>query len=37
MGKRFKYSSEQKIQACIDYFSGAKSAKQIECELGMGK
>lgn len=37
MGKRLKYSSEQKIQACIDYLSGAKSAKQIECELGMGK
>ena len=34
---RNKYSLEQKIQACLDYLSGQKSAIQIASELQMGK
>jgi transposase-like protein len=37
MGRKAKYSPEQKVQACIDYVSGKKSAKQIAGELMMGK
>ena len=37
MGRKAKYSTEQKIQACIDYLSGQKSAAQIAHELNMGK
>jgi len=37
MGRKAKYSPEQKIQACIDYLSGKKSAIQIASELKMGK
>ena len=37
MGRKTKYSSEQKVQACIDYISGKKSAIQIAHELNMGK
>ena len=37
MGRKAKYSAEQKIQACEDYLSGKKTAKQISRELGMGK
>lgn len=36
MGRKAKYSAEQKVQACEDYLSGKKSAKQIAMELGMG-
>ena len=37
MGRKAKYSYEQKIQACEDYLSGRKSAIQIARQLGMGK
>ena len=37
MGRKPKYSVEQKVQACEDFLSGRKSAKQIARELGMGK
>lgn len=37
MGKKQKYSQEQKIQACTDYLSGTKSAIQIARELKMSK
>ena len=37
MGRNVKYSPEQKVQACIDYVSGKKSAIQIAHELNMGK
>ena len=37
MGRKAKYSQEQKLQACIDYFSGKKSVVQISAELQMGK
>ena len=37
MGRKAKYSAEQKIQACEDYLSGKKSAKQIAKELEMGQ
>ena len=37
MGRKAKYSAEQKIQACEDYLSGRKSAVEIAMQLGMGK
>ncbi len=37
MGRKPKYSAEQKVLACEDYLSGKKSARQIARELGMGK
>lgn len=37
MGRKAKYSTKQKVQACEDYLSGRKSAVQISRELGMGK
>ena len=37
MGRKAKYSKEQKIQASIDYLTGSKSAKTISLELNMGK
>ena len=37
MVRKAKYSAEQKIQACEDYLSGKKSAKQIAKELEMGQ
>ena len=37
MVRKVKYSPEQKVQACIDYVSGNKSAIQIAHELNMGK
>ena len=37
MGRKAKYSVEQKEQACKDYLLGKKTAKQIAKELGMGK
>lgn len=37
MGRKAKYSQEQKLQACINYFSGKKSVVQISAELQMGK
>lgn len=37
MGRKAKYTSEQKIQACEDYLSGRKSALVIARQLNMGK
>lgn len=37
MGRKAKYSTEQKIQACIEFISSKKSAIQIARELEMGK
>ena len=37
MGRKAKYTPEQKVQACEDYLSGRKSAIQIARQLGMGK
>lgn len=37
MGRKPKYSAEQKVQACEEYLSGRKSVVQIARELGMGK
>ena len=37
MGRKAKYSAEQKIQACEDYLSGKKSAIRNARELEMGK
>ena len=37
MGRKAKYTPEQKIQACIDYLSGQKSALTIAEELKMTK
>lgn len=37
MGRKPKYSYDQKVQACKDYLSGRKSASQIAQELSMTK
>ena len=37
MGRKAKYTPEQKVQACEDYLSGRKSAAEIARQLGMGK
>ncbi len=37
MGRKVKYSYEQKVQACEDYLSGRKSGLQIAQELSMPK
>ena len=37
MGRKVKYSPEQKVIAYGDYLSGRKSAAQIARELGMKK
>ena len=37
MGRKVKYSYEQKVQACEDYLSGRKSAKEIARQFNMGK
>ncbi|MGN1399840.1 MAG: transposase [Erysipelotrichaceae bacterium] len=37
MGRREKYTKEQKIQACEDYLSGRKSAAEIVSDLNMSK
>ena len=37
MGRKAKYTKEQKVQACEDYLSGRKSSEQIKIELKMGK
>ena len=37
MGRKVKYTKEQKVQACEDYLRGIKSAAQIVIELNMGK
>lgn len=37
MGRKAKYTKEQKVQACEDYLSGKKSASQIALELNMSK
>lgn len=37
IGRKTKYTKEQKVQACEDYLSGRKSAEQIKIELNMGK
>lgn len=34
MGRKAKYTKEQKVQACEDYLSGRKSAGQIKIEHG---
>lgn len=37
MGRKLRYTKEQKVDACKKYLSGEKSAKQIARELCMGK
>ena len=37
MGRKAKYTFEQKLQAVLDYQSGKKSAADIALELDMGK
>jgi len=37
MGRKAKYSYEQKVQACEEYLNGKKSASQIAMDLNMGK
>ena len=37
MGRKAKYTPEQRVRACEDYLSGRKSANTIARELGMGK
>ena len=37
MGRKAKYTFEQKLQAVLDYQSGKKSAVDIAFELDMGK
>lgn len=37
MGRKTKYTPEQKIKACEDYLNGKKSASEIAQELGMTK
>ena len=37
MGRKAKYTKEQKVKACKDYLSGRKSASKIAIELNMGK
>lgn len=37
MGRKAKYTKEQKVQVCEDYLSGRKSAEQIRIELNMAK
>lgn len=36
-GKKAKYTADQKVQACVDFLSGKKSASEIVRELDMGK
>ena len=35
MGRKAKYTKQQKVQACEDYLNGGKSASQIAKELNM--
>ena len=37
MGRKAKYTPEQKVQACEDYLSGRKSIKEIARQFNMGK
>ena len=37
MGRKAKYTKEQKVKACEDYLNGRKSAEQIRLELNMEK
>ena len=37
MGRKAKYTYEEKLQACMDYLSGKRSAKEIAEDLRMGK
>ena len=37
MGRKAKYTFEQKLKAAQDYLSGKKSAADIAFELDMGK
>lgn len=37
MGRKAKYTKEQKVRACEDYLNGIKSAQQIATELNMKK
>ena len=37
MGRKAKYTKQQKVKACLDYLNETKSALQIARELAMGK
>ncbi len=37
MGRKGKYTYEEKLQACEEYLSGKKSAAEIAARLQMGK
>ena len=37
MGRKAKYTKEQKVQACEDYLNGKKTTRQIAVELNMSK
>lgn len=37
MGRKAKYTKEQKVQACEDYLHRGKTASQIAVELNMSK
>ena len=37
MGRKAKYSKDQKVQACEDYLNGRKTASQIAVELNMSR
>ena len=37
MGRKAKYTKEQKVQACEDYLNKRKSAEQIRIELNMAE
>ena len=37
MGRKAKYTKEQKVQACEDYLKGRKTVRQIAVELNMSK
>ena len=37
MGRKAKYTKQQKVKACLDYLNETKSALQIAKELAMGK
>ena len=37
MGRKVKYTKEQKVKACEDCLNGRKSAEQIRLELNMEK
>ena len=37
MGRKAKYTKQQKVKACLDYLNETKSSLQIARELAMGK